>query len=106
VVSFGACRNTHDEALRLRALALENGWRRFLLVTSASHQRRALATFRQQGLEVVAAPCNFLTTLSPEAEPPIFGIPTNLGFVFASTWLHEEIGWLEYRRRGWVKADK
>lgn len=105
VFSFGACLDTHDEALHLRRLAAEHGWKRFLLVTSAVHQRRALGTFRQAGLEVVPAPCNFLTGMSPDAEPPIFGLPTFLGFIFTSTWLHEEIGWLEYRRRGWVSAD-
>jgi hypothetical protein len=43
--------------------------------------------------------------MSADAEPPIFGLPTFLGFVLTSTWLHEEIGWLEYRRRGWISAD-
>ncbi|MGB8166659.1 MAG: YdcF family protein [Chthoniobacteraceae bacterium] len=105
VFSFGACLDTHDEALHLRRLAVEHGWKKFLLVTSAVHQRRALATFRRQGLEVVPAACNFLTQMSPEAEPPIFGLPTTLGFAFMSAWLHEEIGWLEYRRRGWITAE-
>ena len=102
VISFGACLDTHDEALHLRRLADEHGWKKFLLVTSAVHQRRALGTFRHEGLEVVPAPCNFLTGMSADSEPPTFGLPTNLGFVFTSTWLHEEIGWLEYRRRGWI----
>ena len=106
VFSFGACLDTHDEALHLRRLAGEYGWKRFLLVTSAVHQRRALATFRHEGLEVFPAACNFFTGISPDAEPPIFGLPTALGFVFTSTWLHEEIGWLEYRRRGWIGSER
>ncbi|HYR59182.1 MAG TPA: YdcF family protein, partial [Chthoniobacteraceae bacterium] len=61
VVSFGASLDTHDEALHLRRLAVERGWKRFLLVTSAAHQRRALAVFRHEGLDVVPAPCNFFT---------------------------------------------
>lgn len=105
VFSFGACRDTYDEALHLRRLAVERGWKRFLLVTSAAHQRRALATFRHQGLDVVPAPCNFLTQMSPAAEPPLFGLPSPLGFTFISTWLHEQIGWLEYRRRGWISSE-
>lgn len=105
VFSFGACLDTHDEALHLRHLAGEHGWKRFLLVTSAAHQRRALATFRHEGLDVVPAACNFLTEMSPAAEPPIFGLPTLVGFLLTSTWLHEEIGWLEYRRRGWISAE-
>lgn len=105
VISLGACADTHDEALRTRRLADEHGWKRILLVTSAAHQRRALATFRQQKLEVVPAPCNFLTVMSPAAEPPIFGLPTLLGFGLFSNWLHEEIGWIEYRRRGWIGGE-
>lgn len=104
VISLGACTDTRDEALHLRRLADEHGWKRLLLVTSAVHQRRALATFRHAGIEVIPAPCNFLTSMSPEAEPPRFGVPSSLGFVFASIWLHEQIGWLEYRRRGWIGA--
>jgi uncharacterized SAM-binding protein YcdF (DUF218 family) len=106
VISLGACSDTHDEAVRVRGLADKRGWKRVLLVTSAFHLRRAVATFQHLGLEVVPAPCNFLTVMSPEAEPPIFGLPTTLGFLFTSTWLHEEIGWLEYRRRGWIPAGR
>lgn len=104
VFSLGPCLDTHDEAVRVRRLADEHGWRRFLLVTSAWHQRRALATFRHEGLDVVPAPCNFLTGMSPAAGPPVFGLPSPLGFTLFSTWLHEQIGWLEYRRRGWISA--
>ncbi len=103
VVSFGGCTDTHDEAMRLRQLAVTRGWRRVLLVTSAVHMRRAAATFRTEGFEVIPAPCNFLTALSEEAKPPIAGLPTPYGFTLFSAWLHEQIGWLEYRRRGWIK---
>ena len=102
VFSLGACADTHDEALRLRALAGPAGWKRLLLVTSAAHQRRALATFRHAGFEVVPVPCNFLTGLSPEALPPQLGVPSWSGFFLTSIWIHEQIGWLEYRRRGWL----
>jgi uncharacterized SAM-binding protein YcdF (DUF218 family) len=104
VISFGARLDTHDEAVHARRLAEEHGWKRVLLVTSAVHMRRALACFRHEGLETIPAPCNFLTAMSPDAEPPTIGVPTFLGFSFISTWLHEQIGWLEYRRRGWISG--
>ncbi len=94
--------DTRDEALKVRALATERGWRRILLVTSANHQRRASATFRAQGLEVISAPCNFFTTVSTAPSPPGFSVPRYDGFVKAATWLHEEVGWFMYRRRGWI----
>ena len=76
-----------------------------LLVTSANHMRRATATFRTVGIEVIPAPCNFMSSLS---HAPTFGwpgVPRAGGFFKAATWLHEKIGWLEYRRRGWIKPD-
>ncbi len=39
--------NTYEEALSLRRLAREHGWRRVLVVTSNSHTRRARYLFRE-----------------------------------------------------------
>ena len=94
--------DTHDEALKVRALATEHGWKRILLVTSANHQRRASATFRAQGLEVIPVPCNFLTNISTAPGEAGLSVPRYDGFIKMATWLHEEIGWLMYRRRGWI----
>ena len=105
IIPLGANQDTHDEALKVRALAAERGWHRVLLVTSANHLRRASAVFRAQGLEVIPVPCNFLTTVATAPPPPGFSVPGYDGFVKVATWLHEEIGWLEYRRRGWISAD-
>lgn len=102
VVSLGICRDTHDEALRVRALAEQRGWHRVLVVTSAAHQRRALATFRTAGLEAVPGPCNFLTSISLGSSGSGIGIPSYGGFARFAVWLHEQIGWWEYRRRGWI----
>jgi uncharacterized SAM-binding protein YcdF (DUF218 family) len=94
--------DTYGEAQRVHTLATERGWHRILLVTSANHQRRASATFRAQGLEVISVPCNFFTTVSTAPSPPGFGVPRHDGFVKMATWLHEEVGWFMYRRRGWI----
>ena len=94
--------DTHDEALHTGTLAAERGWHRILLVTSATHMRRASAVFRAQGLEVIAAPCNFLTDVSTASPPPGIFVPRCEGFAKMATWLHEEVGWFMYRRRGWL----
>jgi len=99
VISLGGCDDTHDEAVRLRRLATPRGWKRVLLVTSAAHMRRAAATFRAEGFEVIPAPCNFLGSLTT----PTMSLPSPYGFTLYSVWLHEQIGWLEYRRRGWLR---
>jgi uncharacterized SAM-binding protein YcdF (DUF218 family) len=105
IIPLGENQDTHDEALKVRALATERGWHRVLLVTSANHMRRAEAVFRAQGLEVVAAPCNFLTTIGTAPPVPGVSVPRYEGFEKVATWLHEEIGWWIYRRRGWIGGD-
>ena len=102
IISLGRCADTHDVAVRTRAIAQPRGWRRVLLVTSASHLPRATATFRAAGIEVVPVPCNFQTRRTPGAWPLRATIPNYVGFEKISIWLHEKIGWWEYRRRGWV----
>jgi len=97
--------DTHDEALKVRALAAERGWRRILLITSANHMRRASATFRAQGLEVIAAPCDFQTTVSTAGTRRGLSVPHYDGFIKASTWLHEKVGWEVYRWRGWLAPE-
>jgi uncharacterized SAM-binding protein YcdF (DUF218 family) len=105
VIPLGANEDTHDEALKVRALAKERGWHRVLLVTSANHMRRAAAVFRSQGLEVIPVPCNFLTTVATAPPPPGVSVPRYEGFEKVAIWLHEEIGWWTYRQRGWITGD-
>jgi uncharacterized SAM-binding protein YcdF (DUF218 family) len=106
MIPLGANEDTHDEALKVRALAGERGWHRVLLVTSANHMRRASAVFRTQGLEVIPVPCNFLTTVATAPPPPGVSVPRYDGFAKVAIWLHEQIGWWEYRRRGWIRGDE
>ncbi len=103
VISLGENGNTHDEALKVHELASTNGWRRIALVTSAFHMARASAVFKTTtGLEVIPAPCNFLTEVSTAPSAPGWHIPTWNGFEKISVWMHEQIGWAIYRRRGWI----
>jgi uncharacterized SAM-binding protein YcdF (DUF218 family) len=107
IIPLAPCADTHDEAVGVHSLAAARGWHRVLLVTSANHMRRASALFRTQGLEVEPVPCNFLTNVSTPIPPGSgwFGVPSWEGCMKAGVWMHEEIGWLEYRRRGWIKTD-
>jgi uncharacterized SAM-binding protein YcdF (DUF218 family) len=105
ILPLGANQDTHDEALKVGALAKQRGWHRILVVTSANHMRRASAVFRAQGLEVIPVPCNFLTTVATAPPPPGVSVPRYDGFVKVAIWLHEEVGWWTYRRRGWIQPD-
>ena len=88
----------------MKALAAERGWKQILLVTSASHMRRAEAVFKKEGLRVIPVACNFevegddFKTVDGAFTP----FPKLDGFVFLSRYLHEKIGWSLYRLRGWI----
>ncbi|HEY0777277.1 MAG TPA: YdcF family protein [Gemmatirosa sp.] len=91
--------STHDEAVRMAALAHAHGWRRVALVTSPAHTRRACATFERAGLAVVCTPAT--------ARDAAWGGPTPLRspgdrLRVTASWIYEQIGWQVYRRRGWV----
>lgn len=59
ILLTGPVANTADEVRELERLAIERGWKRALLVTSAWHMPRAMRQFRGHGLEVVAFPVDF-----------------------------------------------
>jgi uncharacterized SAM-binding protein YcdF (DUF218 family) len=106
VISLGGCKNTRHEAEKVAKLAQERGWKRVLLVTSATHVRRATAVFRTTtGLEVVPVPSAFLTSASIVTQPSFDFVPRSHGFGKLDAYLHEQIGWLVYRRRGWISDE-
>jgi uncharacterized SAM-binding protein YcdF (DUF218 family) len=101
-------RTTAEEARDIGDLGRQRGWRRLLLVTSAFHLPRALATFRQRSeLEVIPVACDYqlpsraqfgrstagslLLDLAPDANA--------LGL--SSVALKEHLGLLLYRLKGW-----
>lgn len=102
VLSLGVCADTHDEALKTAAMAREHGWKRIILVTSASHMNRAEATFKKAGLDVVCAPCNVISSVFREKHLSWFHAPHHSGMEVFSIWFHEVLGTLAYRLRGWI----
>ena len=101
-------RTTAEEARDIGELGRRRGWRRVLLVTSAFHMPRSLATFLQRsGLTVIPVACDY--QLPTRA---FFGRPTP-GSVFlglmpdaqalslSSIALKEHLGLAIYRLKGW-----
>jgi uncharacterized SAM-binding protein YcdF (DUF218 family) len=97
VVSIGAIRNTREEALALAKLCRERGWRRVLAVTSPVHTTRACGALERAGLDVVCAP-----SLETRYDLETLQEARDRRNAFAPI-LHERIGLLVYRRRGWVR---
>ena len=102
VTNLGLCANTHDEALRFKALSAQRGWRKVILVTSALHIPRAVAVFAAQGIAVVPVACDFQAYGVPSVRGDFSPFPRQDRFHILSLYLHEKIGWWVYRARGWV----
>jgi uncharacterized SAM-binding protein YcdF (DUF218 family) len=103
IVSLGINANTHDEAVKVAALCKDRNWKRVLLVTSAFHMSRAVATFQTAGVNVEPVPCNFLTSLSVDPGRQGVFLPTGAGGEKMMTVIHEKGGWWIYKRRGWIR---
>ena len=56
VIFVDSVTTTRTEALRMRAIARDNGWKTLAVVTSPLHTRRACATFEAVGFKVVCVP--------------------------------------------------
>ncbi|MBM3834424.1 MAG: YdcF family protein [Verrucomicrobia bacterium] len=102
VICLNISSNTRDEAVQVRALAKERGWKRIILVTSAYHMKRSEGIFRQLGLPVAPVSCDFIGLSALERDGRFNPIPRSSRLEQLHVYLHEKIGWWYYRWRGWV----
>ena len=101
-VSLGTCSHTRDEALKVAHLVQDRGWKKVLLVTSASHMPRSVATFAKAGVPVVPVPCHYLSSYHQIGEVKWLHLPSRGSFDLFDAWLHEIIGTWTYKWRGWI----
>ena len=95
----GPNENTHDEAVSLARTCRDRGWMRVIVVTSPYHSLRACAAIEHEGLSVVCSP-------SAETRYDVRDVYRSDERRRAfSNALHERIGLLVYRWRGWIAAD-
>jgi uncharacterized SAM-binding protein YcdF (DUF218 family) len=91
-------RNTFENAVLTAQVPGIDKTQRWLLVTSAFHMPRSMATFGKAGWNVTAYPVDFLTG----ANTPW----TNFSFTGgAGRWelaVHELLGLVAYRIKGWL----
>ena len=95
-------RTTYDNALYSAVLLNQEGARRILLVTTATHMRRAEGLFTAQGLEVVPAPTDYQRLVAPEAATLPPWAPEVGNLQRSTRALHEWAGYWVYRQRGWL----
>lgn len=93
--------NTYENAVYSKLMLDQHGLKRVLLVTSALHMPRALATFESAGIDAIAAATDFESTLpAPSGLDAWVANPTALDG--STQALKEYIGWIVYRQRGWI----
>jgi uncharacterized SAM-binding protein YcdF (DUF218 family) len=83
--------NTFESAVHLKDRIKDS---EFILVTSAGHMPRALAAFRQMGMNPIPAPTDYLAKMDP------FGgnyLPKSNNLMRADLALHEYFGLFWYR---------
>lgn len=102
VQSLGKCSDTHDEAVKVAALAKKNDWKKVALVTSAFHMTRTKAVFEKAGVCVVPVPCNYLSASIRGHRLKWFDVPNATNLINFEIWMHEAVGLLVYRLRGWI----
>jgi uncharacterized SAM-binding protein YcdF (DUF218 family) len=103
-------RNTYENALYSRALLDAQGVGDVLLVTSAMHMPRSVPLFEAQGLDVTAAPTDFLVSQAEWdhlwqadlAARLIYLTPDAEYLAYTQRVLKEYVGILVYTLRGWM----
>jgi uncharacterized SAM-binding protein YcdF (DUF218 family) len=89
---------TYENALFTRELLAEQSQQRVFLVTSASHMWRSERCFRAQGMEVVAAPCEFHAQHLKRSVTSL--LPSIGGMQGVNDAAHEWLGLAWYALRG------
>jgi len=103
--------NTREEAVNDAEILKRMNVDKIILVTSATHMRRAVGLFEAQGLEVIPAPTDYSysdeewNTLTSFSWSRLYTslIPQSSNMSSLETALKEYIGIAVYRIRGWME---
>jgi uncharacterized SAM-binding protein YcdF (DUF218 family) len=92
--------NTYQNAVHTAELLAERGLERVLLVTSALHMRRALATFRSAGVTALPTPTDYRVVEGPVTLLDLF--PSAGALDGSTAAIREYVGYVVYDWRGWI----
>jgi uncharacterized SAM-binding protein YcdF (DUF218 family) len=101
IVSETKSRNTYENAVLTKRLLTKRGLHRVLLVTSAMHMPRALATFKTAGIDAVPAPTDFTVTYKNHRTVIDF-LPDACALSHTTNAIKEYIGYAYYWWKGWI----
>ena len=100
IVVEGISRNTRENSIETAKILTERKLKLILLVTDAFHMPRALSTFRTLGINATPS----ASSISGELKHPelLDWIPSLDGLNTLRSLIHEYLGILVYRTRGWI----
>ena len=101
IISEAASRNTYENAVLSKEVLAEHGLQRVLLVTSALHMPRALATFKSAGIDTVPAATDFTVTYKDQRTVIDF-LPDAEALSRTTYAIKETIGYVYYWWKGWI----
>lgn len=93
--------NTYENAVYTKLMLDQHKLKNVLLVTSALHMPRALATFQSAGIQATPAATDFESSL-PGASGLDAWIANPAALEGTTRALKEYVGWIVYRQRGWI----
>jgi len=100
VLTETSSRTTRENALYIRELLERHGFQRILLVTSAMHMPRAMATFSNLDIAVIPATTD-ITVVDKLNGNILDWLPTAGALQLSSMAIKEYLGIWVYRLRGW-----
>jgi uncharacterized SAM-binding protein YcdF (DUF218 family) len=89
---------TREEAVRLKPMLAARHVDRIVLVTAPTHMGRSLAAFRALGIAAVPS----ASRLRTDDRGPGSLWPEHESLLISDSALHDYMGWLYYRLRGWI----
>ena len=99
--SEAASRNTYENVVLCKQVLAERGLQRILLVTSALHMPRALATFTSAGIDAVPATTDFTVTYKNQRTVIDF-LPDAEALSRTTYAIKEYVGYAYYWWKGWI----
>ena len=102
IIMEAESRTTYGNARHTAALCRTQEIDEIVLVTSAAHMRRALATFRSTApqLQIHPAPTDYRAVQEPFTPADV--VPDADGIMQSTAATHEYVGYLYYKLRGWI----
>ncbi len=93
-------KNTHEHPEGVRPLLVAHHITQFVIVTSPTHMRRAMAVFRHAGYDPVPS---VSLLISQHVKPALFFMPNDDSMFLSNQTLYEYGGFALYWWRGWLK---